>query len=187
MLQHQPASSKHLYKLVKQFSALINDDYYHNTAEKWLQALYTQALNLRDIGLRVQVIEGDGRRIQVDRVWLERETDILNLPMQVTERDEEYFQLSGELDDYLLDEKNRASRRLSVHFPHMNRPRELEAGNGLLREWVALLKNKRCMDTEAAWEDHPEAMKAAEQLVVLTGFVPGGDLDLSASVMDLVL
>ncbi len=71
LLQHQPASSKHLYVLLKQFSALAEDDYYRDAAVKWRELLFAQALNLRDIGARVRVIEGDGRRLLVDRVWLE--------------------------------------------------------------------------------------------------------------------
>ncbi|MEN8128903.1 MAG: DEAD/DEAH box helicase [Pseudomonadota bacterium] len=188
LLRHQPASSKHLYVLLKQFATLEEDAYYHNTALKWRELLFAQALNLRDIGTRVRVIEGDGRSLLVDRVWLERETNVMNLlPLQTAANGEEYFQLQGELDDELLNDRNRASRRLTVHFPHISRTTDLEVGNGLLREWVSLLKDKRDMDTEAAWEDHPEAMKAAEQLVSLTGLAPGGDVDLSASTTSLVL
>lgn len=187
LLQHQPASSKHLYVLLKQFAALETDAYYQRTAVAWRERLFAQALNLRDIGTRVCVIEGDGRRLLVDRVWLERETDVMqSLPLQTSATGEEYFQLRGELDDYLLEQKNRASRKLSVYFPHLSRTLELEVGNGLLREWTGLLKNKRDMDTETAWEDYPEAMKAAEQLVNLTGLVPGGDVDVSASTTSMV-
>ena len=143
---------------------------------------------MRDIGSRVRVVEGDGRRLLVDRVWLERETDVMQtLPMLTAVNGEEYFQLQGELEDELLDEKNRARRRLTVYFPHINRTEDLYAGNGLLREWLKLLNNKRDMDTEAAWERHPGAMRAAGQLVQLTGLVPGGDSDLSATTSSGVL
>jgi hypothetical protein len=43
------------------------------------------------------------------------------------------------------------------------------------------------MDAEAAWDDHPEAMKAAELLVSLTGLIPGNDADLSASTTSLLI
>lgn len=188
LLQHQPASSKHLYVLLKQFAALEEDDYYQQIATAWRERLFAQALSLRDIGKRVCVIEGDGRRLQVDRVWLERETDVMqSLPMQLDASGEEYFQLQGELDDELLEQKNRASRKLTVYFPYTSRTVDLEAGNGLLRDWLQRIKDKRDMDAEAAWEDYPEAMKAAEQLVSLTGLVPGGDMDLSASTASLVV
>ncbi len=187
LLQHQPASSKHLYVLLKQFEALEKDNYYQQSASAWRERLFAQALNLRDIGKRAMVIEADGRRLQVDRVWLERETDVMqSLPLQTNSHDEEYFQLQGELDDYLLEQKNRANRKLTVYFPHINRSWDLDAGNGLLREWVQYLKNMRDPDTEEAWECYPDAMKAAEQLVSLTGLVPGADVDLSASTNSLV-
>lgn len=182
LLQHQPASSKHIYALLQTFSALEKDSYYSDSAATWRQLLFIQALNLRDIGLRVPVIEGDGHRLLVDRVWLQRETDVLSCyPAQLDDREQEYFQLPGELDDELLEQKNRARRQITVYFPHTSRTRDLEAGNGLLREWQRLLKDQRDMDTDAAWEDHHDAMKASEQLVILTGLIPGGDIDLSAS------
>ena len=188
LFQHQPASSKHLYQLLQQFAALENDETYRDAALRWRTLLFAQALNLRDIGSRVRVVEGDGRRLLVDRVWLERETDVMQtLPMLTAVNGEEYFQLQGELEDELLDEKNRARRRLTVYFPHINRTEDLYAGNGLLREWLKLLNNKRDMDTEAAWERHPGAMRAAGQLVQLTGLVPGGDSDLSATTSSGVL
>ena len=188
LLEHQPASSKHLYALLKRYEALEQDEYYQHTAKQWRTLLFAQALNLRDIGTRIPVIEGDGRRLLVDQVWLERETDIMQaFPLQTNAQDEEYYQLPGDLDDELLATKNRASRRLTVYFPHVSRTVDLEAGNALLRDWLRLLKDKRDMDTEAAWEDHPKAMKAASELVSLTGLVPGGDVDISASSTSLVM
>lgn len=187
LLQHQPASSKHVYTLLKQFAALENDSYYQRFANAWRERLFAQALNLRDIGKRVLVIEADGRRLQVDRVWLERETSVMQLPVQYDTHGEEYFQLQGELDDYLLEQKNRASRKLTVYFPHIARTLDLEASNGLLRAWVQHLNNRRDPDTEEAWEFQPEAMTAAEQLVSLTGLVPGADVDLSASTTSMVI
>ncbi len=112
-----------------------------------------------------------------------------SLSLQTAPNGEEYFQLQGELDDELLspEEKNRISRRLSVCMPHTNRCYELEMNAGLVREWIRHLKNMRDPDTEYAWECCPEAMQAAEQLVSLTGLVPGGDVDLSASATSLVM
>ncbi|MEB4591402.1 hypothetical protein VSS37_10465 [Candidatus Thiothrix sp. Deng01] len=178
----------HLYVLLQQFAALEADAYYQQAATAWRERLFAQALNLRDIGQRVGVLEGDGRRLQVDRVWLERETAVMQrYPAQLDAQEREYFQLPGELDDELLEQKNRASRKLTVYFPHTSRTLDLEAGNSLLREWLQRLKDRRDMDAEAAWEDHPEAMQAAEKLVSLTGLVPGGDMDLAASAASLVL
>ena len=108
---------------------------------------------------------------------------------QYDANDELYFQLQADLEHYLLDEKNRASRRLTVYFPHTKRTVELEASAGLLREWVRHLQDRRGFsgDTEAAWDDYPEAMQAAELLVSLTGLIPGNDTDLSASTTSLLM
>ena len=187
LLQHQPASSKHVYALLKQYAVLEMDVYYREAATAWHKRLLAQALCLRDIGTRITIVEADGRRLQVDRVWLERETAILTtIPLQVTESGAEYFQLQGELDDYLLDDKNRANRRLSVYFPHTKRSVDLDMQAGLLREWIRRLQDKRDMDAEAAWDDYPAAMKAAEQLVSLTGLIPGHDTDVTTSTNSLV-
>lgn len=188
LLQHQPASSKHLYGLLKQYTALETD--YSRTAVAWRELLFAQALNLRDIGRKVKVIQGNGLEQWVPVVWLQRETEVMSrYTAQVDANGQEYFQLWEELDDELLppDEKNHAIRKLSVSFPHTGRQMELDAGNGLVREWVKHLKNMRDPDTEMAWENHPDAMKAAEQLVRLTGLVPGGDIDVSAFTTSMVL
>lgn len=187
LLQHQPDSSKWVYSKLRQLEPLLQDKLYAKTAQAWQTLLFMQALQLRNIGKRVTVFEGDGRRLQVDRVWLERETDIARtLPLQINEQEQEYFQLQGELDDYLLEDKNRASRRLNVYFPHTKRAKELECNSALWSEWRKHLNDQRDMDTEEAWDNHPDAMKAAEQLVTLTGLIPSTDTDLTASTTSLV-
>lgn len=190
LLRSQPISSKHLYGLLKQFAALETDDYYSRTAVAWRELLFAQVLNLRDIGRKVKVILGNGLEQWVPVIWLQRETEVMSrYTAQLDANGQEYFQLWEELDDELLplDERNHAIRKLSVSFPHTGRQLELDAGNGLVREWVKHLKNMRDPDTEMAWEDHPDAMKAAEQLVRLTGLVPGGDIDMSAFTTSMVL
>jgi CRISPR-associated endonuclease/helicase Cas3 len=190
LLQHQPASSKHLYGLLKQYAALESDDDYRRPALAWRELLFAQALNLRDIGRKVKVIHGNGLEQWVPVVWLQRETDVMNrYTAQLDVNGQEYFQLWEELDDELLppEEKNHAIRKLSVSFPHTGRQMELDAGNGLVRGWLKYLKNMRDPDTEMAWENYPDAMKAAEQLVILTGLVPGGDVDLSAFATSMIL
>lgn len=190
LLQHQPASSKHLYGLLKQYAALETDDYYSRTAVAWRELLFAQVLNLRDIGKKVKVIQGNGLEQWVPVVWLQRETDVMSrYTAQLDANGQEYFQLWEELDDELLpfDEKNHAIRKLSISFPHIGRQMELDAGNGLVREWLKHLKNMRDPDTEMAWVNYPDAMKAAEQLVRLTGLVPGGDIDVSAFTTSMVL
>lgn len=184
--QHQPDSSKWAYSKLRQLEPLLQDSTYAKAAKQWQTLLFMQAMQLRNIGKRVLVIEADGRELQIERVWLERETDIMRrFPPRYDEREQAYFQLQGELDDYLLDDKNRAMRRLDVYFPHTKRSIELESNNRLISEWRKVL-SQRDDDTEAAWEDYPEAMQAAEQLVVLTGLIPSSDTEISASTASLV-
>jgi hypothetical protein len=185
--QHQPDSSKWAYSKLRQLEPLLQDPTYAKAAKQWQTLLFMQAMQLRNIGKRVLVVEADGRELQIDRVWLERETDIMRrFPPRYDEREQAYFQLQGELDDYLLDDKNRAMRRLDVYFPHTKCSLELESNNRLISEWRKVLTNQRDDDTEAAWEDYPEAMQAAEQLVVMTGLIPSSDTEISTSTASLV-
>ena len=187
---HQPKSSAHVYALLKQFDALLDDDYYQQSAQRWKDHFLTQALVLRDIGSRVKIIEADGRIIQADRVWLARETNILiECSLLTDEHDQESVQLRGELDDYLLapDEKNRADRMMTVYYPHKQQTDDLIADSSLVREWSKRILDQRCMDTEAAWEDHPKAMQAAHDLVQRTGCVAGHENDIAAFAVSGVL
>jgi len=180
--QHQPKSSKVMYSLLKAVRQLEKQDDYAEYAKQWLKHLYGQALRYRDIGKRVLVIEGNGRRIHVSRLWLARETDLLQF-WQEDEEGNEYYAITGELDDYLLDDKNRASRELETYFPHKPDVATLTADAGLVNNWCRLLLDKRDMDTEYALEDCPKAMQAAEKIVRLTGLVPSDESVLSDAAM----
>lgn len=184
--EHQPKSSAHVYGLLRAFQSLLDDPDYQRPAERWLQWFMQRALMLRDIGTRVTVREGDGFIVQADKIWLARETSVLSLPMQQDQQGKDYFQLDGELDDYLLpeDEKNRVYRQMIVYYPHKMTVDELKVDASLVKHWLSNLEDtRRCMDTEEAWEDHPEAMKAVNALVRLSGCVAGHDTDLSANIV----
>lgn len=187
LMAHQPKSCKWVYAKLSALKPLAADADYGPCAEQWRQLLMAQALCLRDIGAKVRVLEGDGRQLQVDRVWLARETDVLSLVPQLDEKGEEFFQLRGELDDELLEEKNRAKRKITVYFPHTQQICDLDNDEKLVKSWVRILKDQSSYETEDAWEQYPDAMLAAEQLVRLTGLVPGHDTDLSADVASMVI
>jgi len=180
-ITHQPPSSAHLYKLLQAFQPLLESSDYQRYAKRWYQWFLQRALLLRDIGQRMTVIEGDGFALQVDRVWLARETSVLNL-VRLDEKGREYCQLEGELDDYLLpeNERQRVQRQLTVYFPHKPQVVDLKANESLLRVWLQQFEDKRCIDTDYAWEDYPEAMQAVKDLVRLTGCVAGHDVDIVA-------
>jgi hypothetical protein len=171
---HQPKSAKTLYALIKTVRQLEENEDYKAPCEKWLQHLFAQALRYRDIGQRVILIEGSGRQLHVSRLWLERETDIIHTGVhQEDEQGNEIYTLTGELDDYLNDEKNRANRQLETYFPHTLQTETMTADAGLIKQWCRLLKQG--MEAEYACEDYPKAMQAAEKIVQLTGLVPSDE------------
>ncbi len=176
--EHQPKSSKTLYALLKAVREFENDENYADDCKTWLKHLYGKALQYRDIGKRVLVIEGNGYTRSVSRLWLERETDILQY-YQEDEDGNEYYQITGELDDYLLEKKNLAKRQLETYFPHTPQSQELTADAGLVNNWCRLLMDKRDRDSDYAQEEHPNAMKAAEKIVRRTGLVPCDESKLS--------
>ncbi|MCK5725763.1 MAG: DEAD/DEAH box helicase, partial [Thiotrichaceae bacterium] len=174
LLKHQPKSSKTLFFLIKTVRQLEKSDDYKRYCEKWLQHLFAQALRYRDIGKRVIVIENSGRQLHVSRLWLERETNILSTGVwQEDEQGNEIYPIDSELDDYLLDDKKRASRELETYFPHSSETQEITSNAGLVNQWCRLLK--KGMDAEYALEDYPDAMQAAEKIVRLTGLVPSDE------------
>lgn len=186
LLGSQPNSRKQIYGLLKSVQKLQDNFQFTEYCKEWIKRFYGLALQYRDIGQKVTVIEGNGRRLQVGRLWLERETDILSRPRQDDEGGNEYYEIRGELDDYLLDTKNRARRRLTCYFPHMDQI-DIEAGTGLVNEWGNHHHDKRNFDTEMAWDNYPESMKAAEALVRLTGLVPAEESIVSDATVDWVM
>ena len=178
--EYQPNSSKLIYALLKTVRQFETDETYARYTKEWLKHLYGQALQYRDIGKQVIVIEGNGRgrHLKVSRLWLERETDLLHY-WQEDEDGNEFYLISGEIDDYLLDNKNRANRQLETYFPHTPQTEELTADASLVSRWCRLLMDKRNRDSEYALEDFPEAMKAAKKIVQLTGLVPSEESVLS--------
>lgn len=180
---YQPPSSAHVYKLLQAIQPLLESPDYARSAKLWYQWFMRRALLLRDIGARVTVVEGDGFKLQVDRVWLARETSVLNQTLLQDKQGQDYFQLEGDLDDYLLpeDERNHVQRMMTVYYPHKPIPDDMKADAGLVRNWLQKFTDtRRCLDTEEAWKDYPEAMKAVETLVKLTGCVAGHDVDIAA-------
>ncbi|EIJ32872.1 DEAD/DEAH box helicase [Thiothrix nivea] len=180
---YQPPSSAHVYQLLKAIQPLLDDPDYQRSAREWYRWFMQRALMLRDIGKRVTVIEGDGFKLQADRVWLARETSVLRLPLLQDAQKNDYFQLEGDLDDYLLpeDERQRVQRMMKVYYPHKPVIDELKVDASLVREWLRVFEDRRrCIDTDEAWETYPEAMQAVDTLVRLTGCVAGHDVDIAA-------
>jgi len=176
LFSHQPKSSRHIYQLIQQVRHLEHFDNYKEACKEWLKYFYGQALQYRDIGRRVTLIEGNGRKIQVGQQWLARETDILHqFPLQEDVSGHEFHQLYGDLDDYLLESKNSSKRYITCYFPHTLQSFEIETGAEMVKQWCKIIKDIRDFDTEFAWEDCPEAMQAAETLTRLTQLIAGDE------------
>jgi len=180
LFEHQSNSSKLIYTLIQDIQKLQAFDDYKKYCDEWLRRFYGQALQYRNIGKRVTVIEGNGRRIQVGQLWLERETNIIHsYPIQEDEQGHRFYQLPSDFDDYLLDDKNLAQRRITCYFPHTSQTEELIADTEFIKEWCKIIKDKRNMDTEFAWEDCPKAMQSAEKIVRLTGLIAGDESEIA--------
>ncbi|CAA6819445.1 MAG: Helicase conserved C-terminal domain-containing protein [uncultured Thiotrichaceae bacterium] len=182
LYEHQPKSAKRIAALIKTVRQLEQSEEHAKYCEIWLEKLREQALQLRDIGKRVKVIESSGRVITPGLLWLQRETVITTkFPVQSDDNGNEYFQLYGELHEYFVDKKNQAKRMMDCCFPHRQGSVPIEVKKGMQKEWSRHLHDQRDSDTEFAWEDFPDAMKAADDLVRLTGLIPGDESDVQGS------
>ncbi len=188
LLVHQPASARLIYARLQQVRAMEKDRIYGAAARKWCDRFESQAYTLRDIGRRIRVVQTDGGPVEVDQIWLERETTVLERGLHrlgADGRDE--LHIMGELDDYLREEKQYSAKRMvTVYFPHTEHSARLPANAELVDAWCRELNGRHGI-AGMAWEDYPEAMAAAEKLVRLTGLVPGDDEDLSLAASSGVL
>ena len=184
LLDYQPASSKTIYALIRTIRQFEFEEDYSDYCKTWLKHFYGQALQYRDIGQRVRVIEGSGKVLNVSQLWLERETDLLNY-WQEDDDGHVFCEISGELEDYLLDidAKNQASRQVDTYFPHSPEVIEFKVDASLVNHWCRSLMDRRNRDTDYAMEDYPEAMKATEKLVRLTNLLASKDSALSDAAM----
>lgn len=182
LIEHSPPAARRVYALIRNVQALIDDDEYRRPANAWLALLREQVRYLRDIGPRVSVIQGDGSALEIDGLWLRRETTILETFPEV----EHGVRIPGQLDDYWREQRERGvHREWLAHFPHSLEVRTLTVGPGMVDAW---LQDFERVDlggfAEAA---HPQALAAAREMVKLTGLVPGRDPDISLAAISAIL
>lgn len=183
---HQPPTARTIAVLLKQVRTMEEDRLFRKSAKFWCDRFEEQAYVLRDIAQRITVHQADGNTVQVDPIFLARETEILDrLPVTDGPNGPE-IRLSGMLEDYLREERVPQQRMVTVHFPHTANSAELKLGPTLVDDWCRNLQG-RGGDAGMAWDDFPEAMAAAEKLVRLTGLVPGDDDSLSVAASSGVL
>jgi hypothetical protein len=181
LLAHKPESAGTIYRLLEQVRTLERDGMYRGAVRPWCKRFAAQAYTLRDIGPRVRVVQGDGSAVEVEQTWLARETTVLECGLQrLGAGGQTEIHLFGDLEDYLLDRKDRrrVARTVTAYFPHAQETARLRADRDLVEEWCRRLADRHGIEG-MAWEDHRDAMAAAERLVRLTGLVPCDDEDLS--------
>lgn len=181
LLQYQPASAKTIYGCLQTVRRLESHRMYGQSAKAWCDRFEKQAYRLRDIGLRIRVVQGDGNIMDVEQLWLARETVVLDRgSRQVGADGKDEIRIFGDLDDYLLDpqERKRVKRTATYYFPNTPHGKGLDVNGELVDAWCRLLRDRRGGEG-LAWDSNPEAMEAAERLVQMTGLVPGDEDDLS--------
>jgi len=188
LLAHRPASARQIYALLQQVRSMEKDRLYAAAARKWCDRFEKQAYTLRDIGRRIRVVQTDGGPVEVDQVWLERETTALERGLHRPGADgKDEIHITGELDDYLREEKQYLVKRMvTVYFPHTEHSASLPATVELVDAWCRELNDRNSIEG-MAWEDYPDAMAAAEKLVRMTGLVPSDDEDISLAASSGVL
>ena len=188
LLAHTPDSAKAIYAWLRKVRQMEEHRIFGASAKSWCDRFEALAYILREIGERIRVIEGDGRIIEVDSLWLRRETEILDrVPARQDANGKEEIHLSASLDDYLLEERNRVRPMVTAFFPHTPYTAQLPKDNDLIDAWCRNLKGRGDPKAALAWDDFPESMQAAEKLVRSTGLVVSDDDTLSMASVSLVL
>jgi len=183
-MAHSPPAARRIYALMRRVSALAEDKDYRRPVKTWLALLREQVLYLRDIGHRVTVVQGDGGALEIDALWLRRETTILD--RQSLDEVDNSVRIRGQLDDYWREERERGlQREWLAAFPHSGQVATLAVGAGMVDAW---LREFEQVDPGGFAElDYPEALEAARELVRLTGLVPGRDPDISLAAISAIL
>lgn len=184
LLDAQPEISKKIFGLLKQVEALAETPECRPHVTDWIEQFKDQAACLRAIGTKVTVVQEDGTELEVDEVWLRRETRIFE--RFLLDESERKIRISGFLDDWFRDDKDHgAKRHWSACFPHTGQKALLPWDDKLVNEWCNRLES---VDPYSlACQDHPKAMEAAHKLVRWTGLVPGHDAEISVEAQHGVL
>lgn len=187
LAKHQPQTAKAVYGWLKEVRKMQNDRFFGAAVKSWCDRFETLAYTLRSIGPRLRIVESDGRVIYPDLHWLRRETDIIQrFPRQSGGDGKEEIHLPGSLDDYLLEEKNRVIKPITVKFPHTQDSPMLPHNSESIDAWCRLLHDRRGRES-LAWEDYPESMRAAEWLVRNTGLLVSDEESLCLAASNFVL
>ncbi len=184
-----PDPAKRIHALLKKVASLAQDRSYAPSAQAW-HARFEQAANtLRNIEASIRIREGNGSTSNARHTWLRRHTDLGSYPTIIGEDGVEELRLppGDSLNQHILDQSRYVPRTVTVHFPHTQMAQDLPDTPDLVTAWCQALRKGRSPSESMAWQFHPEAMQAAEDLVKLTGLVPYDDPEFSLDASSLVL
>jgi hypothetical protein len=182
LFAHRPDAAKTIYRLEQDVRRLAARANLKPHVDRWLKLFRAQAFDLRTIEPRVRVVNERGEAMEYGRVWLQRETTVLQ---HGVERGDEIL-IQGSLEDYWREEKDHDAKRTWVcHFPHTAEVRALPMDARLVSNWCRALEEADPYGLD--WDDEPEAFEAAKKLVQLTGLVPGHDPDIPLESVSCVL
>lgn len=174
--KHQPKPAAAVYSWLRQVRTMEQDPILGDSAKKWCDGFKAQARTLRDIGARVRVIDEQGVEQLVPLLWLQRNTDILlEFPIGFSEKDGlEEIVITRKFDECFNEKQRYIPAMKTVRFPHKPFTSQIPDNGSLVDEWCRQFKNRGGSEGEA-WNEYPEAMAAARQLVRLTGLVVTDD------------
>ena len=171
-----PPPARHVRALLAQVRGLAADRQFATAAQHWCAAFATEALKLRGIGSQMRVRWGRNSEARVAEDWLRRHTDLDTWPVLVAEDGEQEIRLYDDdcLDHHILDQSRYVESRRTVAFPHATYTEDLPDGPELPQHWCRVAKEGRGPES-IAWDLYPNAMRAATDLVRLTGLVVTSD------------
>jgi CRISPR-associated endonuclease/helicase Cas3 len=182
LLAHQPSGTGALYRLEQEVRQLAEEPDLAEYVDRWLKLFHAQAFDLRTIEPKVRVVSDTGEAYDYPRVWLQRETEVLERGIETGDE----IHLQGSIDDYWRDEKDHQAKRAWVcHFPHTAQVQTRPWDERLIDRWCRALEDIDPYGVD--WEDHPRALEAAKKLVRLTGLVPGHDPEIPVDAVSGVL
>ncbi len=181
LFEHRPNACRTLYRLEQKVRRLEAQPGCKEHVERWLKLFREQVFDLRSIEPRVRVVNERGEAFEFGRVWLRRETTILDRFGD----DGDEIHIIGNFEDYWREEKDHSAERTWVcYFPHTAETRLLPV-KGLVSAWCGLLAEVDQYRIE--WDDEPKAFESAKKLVQLTGLVPGHDPEIPVESVSCIL
>ncbi len=183
--QHLPTQAKTVFALLRQVREMEQDRVIGAAAREWCVRFEQEARTLRDIGRSVRVVASDDTRT-IGILWLKRNAPEVLEGGRWREGEDGQTEVVINFPFRVSEQKRYQVEQIQVFFPHRSTPELVKLDGDLVKTWCRLLRDTRGPAGEA-WEDYPQAMAAAENLVQRTGLVVGepddSELDTAAGVL----